>query len=99
MNNNTQRSQHEIEHGKKLAQDDTELLWGWGTPAGRLRAKRHAQLIATGACLGTGVQALEIECGMGMFAETGAHLVAVDLSPERIGLDTRFAGIGGSIIY
>jgi hypothetical protein len=37
MNNNTQRSQHEIEHGKKLAQDDTERLWGWGTPAGRLR--------------------------------------------------------------
>lgn len=88
MNNNTQRSQHEIEHGKKLAQDDTERLWGWGTPAGRLRAKRRAQLIATGACLGTGVRTLEIGCGTGMFtemfAETGAHLVAVDLSPDLL---------------
>ena len=35
MNNNTPR--YEIEHEKMLAQNDTELLWGWGTPAGRLR--------------------------------------------------------------
>jgi 2-polyprenyl-3-methyl-5-hydroxy-6-metoxy-1,4-benzoquinol methylase len=88
MNNNTQRSQHEIEHGKKLAQDDTELLWGWGTPAGRLRAQRRADLIANGAHLQPGIQALEIGCGTGMFtemfAETGAHLVAVDLSPDLL---------------
>ena len=88
MNNNTPRSQHEIEHGKKLAQDDTERLWGWGTPAGRLRAKRRAQLIATGAGLETGVRALEIGCSTGMFtemfAETGANLVAVDISPDLL---------------
>ncbi len=88
MSNNTQRSQHEIEHGKKLAQDDTELLWGWGTPAGRLRAKRRADLIANGAHLQPGIQALEIGCGTGMFtemfAETGANLVAVDISPDLL---------------
>lgn len=88
MNNNTQRSQHEIEHGRKLAQDDTELLWGWGTPAGRLRAQRRANLIANGAHLQPGIQALEIGCGTGMFtemfAETGANLVAVDISSDLL---------------
>ena len=82
------RSKHEIEHGKKLAQDDTELLWGWGTPAGRLRAKRRAKLIATGACLKTGTRTLEIGCGTcmftEMFVETGANLEAVDISPDLL---------------
>ena len=88
MTDKTLRSKHEIEHGKKLAQDDTELLWGWGTPAGRLRAKRRAELIATGAHLKAGVKVLEIGCGTGMFtemfAETGADLVAVDISPDLL---------------
>lgn len=45
------RSIHEIEHGKMLSAQDTELLWGWGTPAGKIRAKRRANLIAEGAGL------------------------------------------------
>ncbi|OQW88258.1 MAG: hypothetical protein BWK78_08415 [Thiotrichaceae bacterium IS1] len=88
MNDISLRVKHEIEHGKKLAQQDTELLWGWGTPAGQLRAKRRAELIAQGANLQVGKRALEIGCGTGMFTEmfahTGANLVAVDISPELL---------------
>lgn len=26
------KARHEIEHGEKLALDNPELIWGWGTP-------------------------------------------------------------------
>lgn len=82
------RSDHEIAHGKKLAQDDPERIWGWGTPAGKLRARRRAEFVATGANLGPGIKVLEIGCGTGlfteMFAQTGAYIVAVDISAELL---------------
>ena len=82
------RSKHEIQHGEFLAAEDVELAWGWGTPAGRARATRRAQLVAEGAQLGPGVYALEVGCGTGMFtemfAQTGAQLVAVDISPSLL---------------
>lgn len=82
------RADREIVHGKRLAQHDPELVWGWGTPAGRLRASRRAKIIASGAGLGPGVRALEIGCGTGlfteMFAQTGAQLVALDISAELL---------------
>lgn len=84
------RAEHEIEHGKKLAANDAEVIWGWGTPAGKLRAQRRGQLIAEGAGLRPGMRALEIGCGTGlfteMFAHSGAHILAVDISPELIEL-------------
>lgn len=80
----TGRAQHEIEHGEWLAERDPERIWGWDTPAGRIRARRRAALIAEGGGLGPNVTALEIGCGTGLFsslfAETGAHIVAVDIS-------------------
>jgi 2-polyprenyl-3-methyl-5-hydroxy-6-metoxy-1,4-benzoquinol methylase len=80
--------EHEIEHGKKLAGVDTELAWGWGTPAGRLRAERRAQLIIQGGEVRPGIRVLEIGCGTGnfteIFASTGAQIVAVDISAELI---------------
>ena len=82
------RATREIEHGRMLAADDTERAWGWGTPAGRCRARRRAGLIAAGAGLGPGVKALEIGCGTGlfteMFARTGASILAVDISPDLL---------------
>jgi len=82
------RPQSEIEHGKKLSQYGAELIWGWGTPAGRVRAQRRAGLIARGAGLGEGIRALEIGCGTGLFtelfAQTGAHITAVDISPDLL---------------
>lgn len=38
----SERAEHEIQHGEYLAGEDTELIWGWRTPAGRVRAKRRA---------------------------------------------------------
>ncbi len=82
------RQRHEIAHGKHLAASDPELIWGWGTPAGKLRAERRSKLIAAGAGLARGTKALEVGCGTGMFSEifakTGASLVAVDLSGELL---------------
>jgi 2-polyprenyl-3-methyl-5-hydroxy-6-metoxy-1,4-benzoquinol methylase len=81
-------AQREIEHGKMLAGLQTEDIWGWGTPAGRLRARRRADLIIRGGQITSGTKALEIGCGTGMFtelfAQTGARLVAVDISTELI---------------
>ncbi len=82
------RSIHEIEHGQLLSAHDTELIWGWATPAGKIRAKRRAHLITEGAQLSPGVSALELGCGTGMFtemfAESGAQIVAVDISPDLL---------------
>jgi SAM-dependent methyltransferase len=75
-------------HGKRLSELETEMVWGWGSPAGQLRAKRRAGLIIEGARLTPDLQALEIGCGTGlftkMFAATGAHILAVDISAELL---------------
>ncbi len=80
----SKKAENEIKHGEKLAGDHTELIWGWGTPAGRLRAARRAGFISSGAGMRPGTRALEVGCGTGMFtemfAETGANLTAVDIS-------------------
>jgi len=82
------RGEREIDHGKMLARGDPEITWGWKTPAGQLRARRRAELISSAARLGPGVLALEVGCGTGMFtemfAQTGARLVAVDISAELL---------------
>lgn len=78
------KAQHEIDHGRWLVENDPEVIWGWGSPAGRLRARRRAALISEGAGLKPGAKALELGCGTGVFTElfasTGASVVAVDIS-------------------
>jgi len=85
---NDSRASREIEHGLKLAKNDTEFVWGWGSPAGKLRAARRAGLIVECAGLNSRSHVLEIGCGTGlftaMFAKTGARLVAVDISGELL---------------
>lgn len=85
---NSSRAAHEIEHGRKLARSEPESIWGWGTPAGQVRATRRADLIIGGAALGPGKRALEIGCGTGNFTEkfarSGARIVAVDISPDLL---------------
>ena len=82
------REQHELQHGKMLADLETETVWGWGTPAGRLRAQRRAALIAETAGLGPQQRVLEIGCGTGLFTEmlaaSGCRLTAMDLSLELL---------------
>ena len=55
------RIANEVEHGKYLAGGSAEDIWGWGTPAGRMRARRRAALIMGGAQLGPGSKAVEID--------------------------------------
>ena len=63
-------------------------MWGWDSPAGRKRAERRGELIAIRAGLGPGTRILEIGCGTGlftgMFARTGAQIVAVDISGDLL---------------
>lgn len=84
----SERGLSEVAHGRFLAAGGAEDIWGWGSPAGRFRATRRADLIAQGARLGPGVTALEIGCGTGLFtqrfSESGARIIAVDLSPELL---------------
>jgi len=79
---------HEIEHGRLLAGLRTEEVWGWDTPAGRLRADRRGELIIRGGHLAPGTRALEIGCGTGrfteLFARTGCRVVAVDISGDLL---------------
>jgi SAM-dependent methyltransferase len=87
---NSIRIEHEVAHGKYLAAISAEEAWGWGTPAGRLRARRRANLIMEGAKLDRDCRVVEIGCGTGlfteMFAESGADIIAVDLSPELLAI-------------
>jgi SAM-dependent methyltransferase len=82
------RAEHEIAHGKTLALGHPEDVWGWGSPAGRLRAQRRGRMIVAGARLGPGVRVLEIGCGTGLFTEafaaSGADVVAVEVSAELL---------------
>jgi len=82
------RTEHEILHGEWLAARDTERIWGWDTPAGRLRAQRRARVVSEGAGLTPASRVLEIGCGTGMFTEmfaaSGASIVAVDLSKDLL---------------
>lgn len=78
----------EIQHGRKIARQDPEKIWGWTAPAGRRRAQRRAGMIADSAGLAPGVRTLEIGCGSGLFTELfakkGAQLLAVDISGDLL---------------
>jgi SAM-dependent methyltransferase len=75
----------ELRQGSELAAADADLVWGWGSPAGRLRADRRAAFLVERCALGPGVRCLELGAGTGVFTErllrSGCELVAVELSP------------------
>ena len=77
-----EKLEQEITHSKMLARQDTDCIWGWSGPAGRMRAKRRARMIIKGAGLATGMRVLEIGCGTGVFTEIFAQA-----GPKLIGLD------------
>ncbi|HAU29447.1 MAG TPA: hypothetical protein DCW68_04965 [Rhodospirillaceae bacterium] len=84
------RSENEIRHGQYLASGDAIEIWGWGTPAGRKRAERRADLIREAAGLAPNMRALEIGCGTGNFTEkfleSGASILAVDISSDLLAI-------------
>lgn len=101
MIENGDRIGEEIRHGRWLAERDPEAVWGWASPAGRLRAERRARWLSRAAQLGPGVRALEIGCGTGLFTErfsqSGAEITAIDLSPDLLALARRREGIGDNV--
>ena len=82
------RAENEIAHGKKLLAGGAESIWGWGTPAGQVRAARRARWIIEATGMKPGVRVLEIGCGTGIFTEkfaaTGADVTAVDISADLL---------------
>ena len=73
----------EIEHSELIA-ERAEEVWRRRSAAGRVRAQRRARLIIDAADITPGTDVLEIGCGTGaftdVFAETGARVVAIDVS-------------------
>jgi SAM-dependent methyltransferase len=80
---------HEREHSKVLLRDP-EGIWGWGTPAGRVRAERRARLIVEAGGITADSLTLEIGCGTGVFTElvskSGASITACELCKELLEL-------------
>jgi len=83
------RLSHEREHAKVLLRDP-EGIWGWGSPAGLVRAQRRAKLIIEAGSITAGSLTLEIGCGTGVFTElvskSGANIVACELSEQLLEL-------------
>ena len=82
----SERNQHEIEHGRMLASKGAESIWGWESPAGKVRAQRRARLILSRIPSGNKQSYLEIGCGTGdftrLFSQSGASITAVDISED-----------------
>jgi 2-polyprenyl-3-methyl-5-hydroxy-6-metoxy-1,4-benzoquinol methylase len=82
----SERNQHEIEHGKILAGKGAESIWGWESPAGKVRAQRRAHLILSRITPRYNQSYLEIGCGTGdftrLFALSDASITAVDISED-----------------
>ena len=83
------RLSREKEHAKVLLRDP-EGIWGWGTPAGRVRAQRRAELIIDAGGITAGNLTLEIGCGTGVFTElvskSGADITACELCEQLLEL-------------
>lgn len=73
----------EIHHNRKILGRE-ESLWGWATPAGKLRLERRAQEVARLGAWTPDDQLLELGCGTGLFSgkvyeKTGARITAIDI--------------------
>ncbi len=79
---------NEIEHGKKIS-ENAEEVWGWSSPAGKLRAQRRANFFIDLGKLNRTTNALEIGCGTALFTEkiyfaTYSLITAIDISQELL---------------
>jgi SAM-dependent methyltransferase len=82
------RLENEREHGKKIS-SHAEEIWGWASPAGKLRADRRAKYLYTLGKWKAGDKLLEIGCGTGLFTEkvyraTKAQIIATDISEDLL---------------
>lgn len=84
------RIKNEITHFKKIAAD-VEEIWGWSTPAGKIRAQRRANYLLQLGQFEAKDPILEIGCGTGLFTEKIGHrikgtLFAIDISEDLLAL-------------
>lgn len=81
------RIEREIKHGKKIL-EDAEFFWGWGTPAGKERMRRRAELLIEHGNLKEGAIVLELGCGTGLYTQeiekSGAAVVPIDISVDLL---------------
>lgn len=77
----------EVKHGTKIARN-AEVIWGWDTPAGQIRAARRGRYFIELGGITAGAEALELGCGTGVFTEkiakTGVTLTAIDISSDLL---------------
>lgn len=80
------RIQHEIEHGRRIA-ERAEEVWNWSGPAGTRRWARRVELV--GERLPAGSRVLEVGCGTGLLTEQlvrrgDLRVVAIDVSHDLL---------------
>lgn len=84
------RKQHELIHGKKLLAGGAAEIWGHASCAGQRRVLRRVQRMAELIKPNSATCVVELGCGTGIFsqelAKTGAHIIAVDISPDLLGV-------------
>ena len=86
-----ERLENEIEHGRFLAKEGAGEIWNWESAAGKRRWGRRVGMLIDG--ISEGMEVLELGCGTGYFTkelvETGARVVAIDISPELLEIAER----------
>ena len=82
------RLENEREHGRKIS-SHAEEIWGWASPAGRIRADRRAEYLYRLGGYKKGHKLLELGCGTGLFTgkvfhATGADITGIDISEDLL---------------
>ncbi len=83
----TENISDEIEHSRRIRYK-AEAVWGWSTPAGRVRIARRIRLLKEAACLDSAKTVLELGCGTGVVSRGLSgfcrELVATEISEELL---------------
>jgi 2-polyprenyl-3-methyl-5-hydroxy-6-metoxy-1,4-benzoquinol methylase len=94
------RLEHEIEHGRYLAEHGAGEIWNWETPAGKKRWARRVKILTSR--LRPECNVLELGCGTGYFtrqlAQTGARITAIDISADLLTL-ARQQCVANNVIF
>lgn len=92
------RLEHEIAHGRLLAKTG-QKNWMHGTWVGQDRVRRRARMFVEYTGMESGTEVLELGFGTGEytkhFAATGAHITAIDISPDLAELAKLELGAAG----
>jgi len=86
--NLNQRLSNEKEHAKYLLRNGAEKVWGWESPAGKVRASRRIKFFLEKGSLDKNKKILEIGCGTGIFtkglSKNSLNITAIDISFDLI---------------